>query len=243
MDKKYIIMAIVVLVIIYFIVNQLLVDKAVASSDNMFKSVDANSELSGLKGKIRKGVLSDFAYSFWIYVEGWDSTKKKSIVEHGVSGSCTKKRKIYLGESTNELFVNIPIKGDRGCSTQAPPISVPNIPLQRWVHVVVTTHNRTLDLYLNGKLVRSRLLDNIPVENNKGDESDENGITICKSSETYEGKFSRFSYHEKALNPRDVREIYAKGPEPTGLLGGLLGKYKIKLLFMKGSDTISSASI
>ena len=93
MDKKYIIMAIVVLVIIYFIVNQLLVDKAVAESDDMFKAVEANNGLSSLKGKIREGVLSDFAYSFWIYVEGWDSAKK-FIVEHGVSG-CNENRKIF----------------------------------------------------------------------------------------------------------------------------------------------------
>lgn len=242
MDKKYIIMAIVVLVIIYFIVNQLLVDKAVSESDDMFKAVEANNGLSSLKGKIREGVLSDFAYSFWIYVEGWDSAKNKFIVEHGVSG-CNEKREIYLGQSTNDLNVVIPIKGETACTTQATPISVSNIPLQRWVHVVVTTHNRTLDLYLNGKLVRSRLLDNIPVENNKGDDSGGKGITICNASSTYDGKFSRFSYHEKALNPRDVREIYAKGPEPSSLLGGLLGKYKIKLLFMKGSDTVSDFSI
>lgn len=171
MDKKYIIIAIVVLVIIYFIVNQLLVDKSIAVSDNMFKSVEADGKLGTLKGKIRKGVLSDFAYSFWIYVEGWDSAKKKSIVEHGVSGSCNQKREIYLAQDINKLLVKIPMKDGDACSIQAPPISVPNIPLQRWVHVVVTAHNRTLDLYLNGKLVRSRLLDNIPVENNKGDES------------------------------------------------------------------------
>lgn len=240
MDKKYIIIAIVVLVIIYFIVNQLLVDKAVAESDNMFKAVEANDGLSSLKGKIREGVLSDFAYSFWIYVEGWDSAKNKFIVQHGVK-NCGTDREISLGQSTNELVVNIPIKGENTNSNcnSVPSISISNIPLQRWVHVVVTVHNRTLDVYMNGKMVKSNIMTHVPHENEGGSDN----ITICKKDSTYDGKFSRFSYHEKALNPRDVREIYAKGPEPTGLLGGLLGKYKIKLLFMKGSDTVSDFSI
>ena len=240
MDKKYIIIAIVVLVIIYFIVNTLLVDKAVAESDDMFKSVEANDGLSSLKEKIREGVLSDFAYSFWIYVEGWDSDKNKFIVQHDVKDCPDKEREIYLGKSTNELVVKIPIKGDapNNCAS-VPSISISNIPLQRWVHVVVTVHNRTLDVYMNGKMVKSNLMTHVPHENEGGSDN----ITICNAQSTYKGKFSRFSYHEKALNPRDVREIYAKGPEPTGLLGGLLGKYKIKLLFMKGSDTVSDFSI
>merc|ERR1712070_804360 len=30
-----------------------------------------------------------------------------------------------------------------------------NIPLQRWVHLALVMHNKTLDVYLNGKLARS----------------------------------------------------------------------------------------
>ena len=43
---------------------------------------------------------------------------------------------------------------------------VPNIAIQRWVQVGVVLQNRTLDVYINGKLARSGILQGIPKMNN-----------------------------------------------------------------------------
>lgn len=240
MDKKYIALAIIVIVIIYFAFQYILSEKEVIKSNDMFITSEANAGLNSLKNKIKPGVISDFGYSFWIYVKSWDNEHVKNIISHGVQecGS-TFKREIKLGTEQNNLTIKIPHSNEEsGISCGANELNIANIPLQRWVHIAVTVHNRSLDVYLNGKMVKTSIMTGVPAANDAG-----SSLVICNPEETYSGKFSRFSYHEKALNPRDVRAIYAKGPEPTGLLGGLFGKYKIKLLFMKGSDKVSEFSV
>ena len=39
---------------------------------------------------------------------------------------------------------------------------VPNIPLQRWTNVLLSCLDRTLDIYLDGKLVRTCMLPGVP---------------------------------------------------------------------------------
>ena len=40
--------------------------------------------------------------------------------------------------------------------------TIRNIPIQKWIHLVVSIHGRVIDLYLNGKLVRSCLSADVP---------------------------------------------------------------------------------
>ena len=54
------------------------------------------------------------------------------------------------------------VTGDLSCpgpSNQQ--VIVENINMQKWVNVLVTVNNRTLDVYLNGKLVQTKAFNNI----------------------------------------------------------------------------------
>jgi hypothetical protein len=83
---------------------------------------------------------------------------------------------------------------------------VSNIPLQRWVHVVVTLWDRSLDVYINGKLARSGVLSSPPVLNN-GD------IHINKDG-GFNGYMSKMQYFNTTLNPHSVLKLYREGPMP-----------------------------
>jgi hypothetical protein len=41
-------------------------------------------------------------------------------------------------------------------------IHLPNVPLQRWTQITMAFEGRTFDLYVNGKLIKSHTLDNMP---------------------------------------------------------------------------------
>ena len=85
------------------------------------------------------------------------------------------------------------------------------LPLQRWVHVGVVLWNRTTDIYLNGKLVRSCILKGIPKVPWK-----EN--LYVASDGGFDGSMAQLRYWNRALNATEMYKIYSKGPLHWSLL-------------------------
>ena len=76
--------------------------------------------------------------------------------------------------------------------------------MQKWTHIVVTTYNNTVDTYLDGKLVKSCLLDGVP--NVKADSTlmvtPKNGSGGDKDLAGFGGYVRQLQYFSKTLNPR-----------------------------------------
>ena len=107
----------------------------------------------------------DFTYSVWVYVKDWNYKlgKNKSIIKR-VSNNGDVCPEIRLDKNTNNLQIYLQIYTDVGTnsvtnSKLSEACTVTNIPLQKWTHIAVTTNNRALDTYIDGKLVRSNILD------------------------------------------------------------------------------------
>lgn len=101
---------------------------------------------------------------------------------------------------------------------------VVDVGIQRWVHVAVVMWNRTLDVYKNGKLVRSCIIDGVvPNEGFKskliiggkgpGAHEDDN---ISKGGSW--GAISHVQYFNHALNAKQIYKRYRKGPNNWSLL-------------------------
>jgi len=87
----------------------------------------------------------------------------------------------------------------------ATPCDLVDLPLQRWNHVVIVLWNRSLDVYLNGKLARSCTLNHIPRLNNSPVYLTQNG--------GFEGDMATFRYFNRAVNADEVYSLYQKGYE------------------------------
>jgi hypothetical protein len=103
---------------------------------------------------------------------------------------------------------------------------VANIPLQRWVMVSVILWNRTLDVYVNGMLVRSAILPGIPLF----DANDLSNIYVgsSRADGTFNGHMSRLKYYNRAITANEVMELYRTGPLSSSVWWNNL-KHKIKL--------------
>lgn len=88
-----------------------------------------------------------------------------------------------------------------------------NLPLQRWVQVTVVMWNRTLDIYVNGKLVRSCVLPGIPLHEPKALSKVFMGTTNPKHA--FNGHISRVKYYNRAITAKEVMDLYVKGPLPA----------------------------
>ena len=99
---------------------------------------------------------------------------------------------------------------------------VPNIPLQKWVNVIVSVYQQSVDIYIDGKLVKTCLLYGIPNVD----------MTKSETSITPYGGFSgwttMFKYWEAPCDPQKAWDIYSAGYSGTWM-GNLLGNYSIKV--------------
>lgn len=94
------------------------------------------------------------------------------------------------------------------------PCDVMGVPLQRWFHIGVVLFNKTVDVYMNGKLARSCILENVPVI----DYSNGNFHLLAKNPNQqdnqlgFDGEISQLRYFNRALNASEMYKIYSKGP-------------------------------
>lgn len=144
-----------------------------------------------------------FSYSFWIYIQNWDWQfgKWKNILVKGNPGNSGKRAPgFWLYPRTNALHLRVSttIDNNEGCDIR-------NIPLQKWVHVVYVLNNRSVDVYIDGKLERSCVLKGIPIINNKD-------LIVAADGMGFYGKISALNYYTNALKPNQVTQLYRYGP-------------------------------
>jgi hypothetical protein len=203
---------------------------------------------------------TNFAYSIWFYVNDWNYRYGEPKVIFGRMGSKSKSGKgsvpgisgldpcpaVVLDAVENNLSVSL------GCypgADQAPTkkgntvvhtCSVSNVPIQKWVNLVVSVYGRTMDLYIDGKLVRTCLLPGVANVNNNSD------IYITPSG-GFNGWTSKLQYFPDSINPQEAWNIYTRGYGggyggfgfwPSGLSG-----YQVQVSLIENGTTQSSITI
>ena len=112
---------------------------------------------------------------------------------------------------------------------------VKNVPLQNWTNLIASVNGRSLDIYMNGKLVRTCVLPGVPFVDGKSS-------VYLTPLGGFSGYTSKFSYWADAISPQQAWNIYKSGPGGN-ILGNLLNQYKIQVNFMKGNETEASITI
>lgn len=137
---------------------------------------------------------------------------------------------LYLDKTTPTLYCYID-QPDTSCDNKVGPIALTtNFPLQTWVYVVVSVQNQYIDLYLQGKLVKSVQLTSVPTQ--PGDDS--NSVSLGKdavaSSNTtpWDASVAKFQYYTNSLNPQDVWSNYMAG-NGQKMLGTSFSSYGVNV--------------
>jgi hypothetical protein len=86
---------------------------------------------------------------------------------------------------------------------QNTPCDIIDLPLQRWNHICIVLWNKSLDVYLNGKLRRSCALSGIPKFNGEDIYLFQNG--------GFDGELINLRYFNHAKNAAQVYDIYKSG--------------------------------
>jgi len=160
----------------------------------------------------------EFTWSSWIYINNlqYGAGKYKNIFYKGDSNSQSTDLKnvinspgLYIAPNTNTLIVTI-----NTFKRLNQEITIPNIPLNKWISVIIRCRNTTLDVYINGIITRSIELSGIPRQNY--------GNVYVASNGGFDGYVSNLWYYDKALKTLDINSIVDKGPNTT-ILGSSQG--------------------
>ncbi len=158
---------------------------------------------------------TNFAYSFWFYVDNWNYNygREKILFRRAgnnpamasTAANTTPGPKVAFAGSNND--VNVTLACLNGASGTASVIeetcSISNVPLQKWVHLVVSVYGRSMDLYLDGKLVRTCLLPGIA--------STKDSDVVVTPGGGFDGWTANLKYFPKPLNPQEVWNLYVRG--------------------------------
>ena len=83
-------------------------------------------------------------------------------------------------------------------------ITIPDIPLNKWVNVIIRCKNTTLDVYVNGTIARSINLIGVPKQNY--------GDVYVAMNGGFNGYISDLWYFNYSLGTSAIQNILTKGP-------------------------------
>jgi hypothetical protein len=192
---------------------------------------------------------SNFTYSIWFYIDDWSYKYGKPKVIFGRMTPGTEADtnepcpSVVLGATQNNMVVSLAVYPtydtipDEGETVKfiVNRFAIANIAIQKWVNLFVSVYGRTMDIYIDGKLVRTCVLDGVA-------KIDSNAPVYITPYGGFSGWTSRFQYWSTESDPQKAWDIYKKGYGGS-MLGGVFGKYTIKVSLMEGDTEDSSITI
>ena len=158
---------------------------------------------------------------------------------------------ICLDSYDNNLLIDIETYGENRCRDTPQPLSgslnsivtrhkISNIPLQKWNCLILSVDTKTFDIYLDGKLRNSFILDG--TYNSSGTKKNIYLGNVINGVPGFEGFITRVRYEPNQINPQQAYKIYKDGINAS-LANSLFNQYSLKVSFLefnkeKGSFTI-----
>jgi hypothetical protein len=242
MSPLTIVIVIIFLILLYFFLRYLF------SSPNTLQTIQNGRTSSDIPATSLSttGTGSEdtnFAYSIWYYINDWnyrygevktlfarmggpDGTQPCPAVQFdAVENNVTVTLSCFPGEGSAESASATTV--DHACK-------VGNIPIQRWTNLLVSVYGRSMDIYIDGKLVRTCLLPGVANVNS------DSAIFVTPDG-GFDGWTSQFQYFPTAINPQEAWNIYSAGY--SGGLSNWFSNYQLQVAILENGNEKSSFTI
>lgn len=253
MSPLSIVITIVIIVFILMLLRYIFIDTYTLTSiqNGQTGATISASSLATNSGNVS---ASNFAYSVWFYVNDWNYRYGEPKVIFGRMGAASNQGDgsiegingldpcpaVVLGAVENNVQISLGCfpgvdqePTTPGSNTIIHTCSVSNVPIQKWVNLVLSVFGRTMDIYIDGKLVRTCLLPGVASVNNNAD------IYVTPGG-GFSGWTSKLQYWPNPLNPQEVWNVYTKGYSSSL---SLFGTYQVEISLVKNGNTQSTVTI
>lgn len=160
-----------------------------------------------------------YGIQFWAYIQDWNYKfgETKPVIVRQASGDVNPNITLHPTENSLQVTVSLfptstsgpgssepaPSNNDGSSTDGTFTCTITDVPLQSWFCVSVSLDGRAMDLYLNGKMVRSCVLPGVP----KPVLAD---LEIMPGG-GFSGKVIDVYHLSRALTPSDASAFYARG--------------------------------
>lgn len=263
MEIKTILFVVIIIVLLYTVVRYYFTDAntltGIVSGTTLATIPAASLATNGT------GINSvNFSYSIWVYIQDWNynyGEHKIIYTRMGATSAPTTSSSsdssiissepcpcVSLDPIQNNLRIDLTITGvDQAALTNddTPDPNNPaniihtcyvkNIPIQKWLNILISVYGKSLDIYLDGKLVRTSVLPGIPVINQAAN-------VYVTPAGGFSGWTSKFQYYPNATDPQTAWNIYQQG-YGSSWLSNLFGNYQLKVSFLENGNEDTSFTI
>ena len=156
----------------------------------------------------------EFTWSTWIFISNLQtntgvykhifSKGNSNLGENGVI-SPNNAPGLYIAPDTNSLVVMM-----NTYNVINEEIVIPDIPMNKWVNIIIRCQNTKLDVYINGTIARSINLVGVPKQNY--------GDVYVAMNGGFDGYISNLWYYDYSLGTAEIQNIIAQGPN-TKMVG------------------------
>jgi hypothetical protein len=153
----------------------------------------------------------EFTWSIWLLIESISTNS--NLYQHIFSKGNSNLQSdglifpnnapgLYLTPNKNELVV---IMNTYDVINEE--ITISDIPINKWLNVIIRCQNNTLDVYINGTIARSINLVGVPKQNY--------GDVYVALNGGFDGNISNLWYYNYALGTTAIQKIASTGPNTT----------------------------
>ena len=241
----------VLIIVLVYVVYKLMTKTTMAVSGFS----DASNTVVLPCKKFGTSTNSNYGYSTWLYIDSWASggqfTINKNLLTR-YSAANLPLFQLYLDNAQNNL--NLVINGTTP-ATNNPACTIPNVQLQKWINITISVYGNTVDMYLDGKLVRTCIMKYPPSALNVGDSLyigggynvAANGTLSSPANPTgnvgnLQGYISNVVYKANYFTPEEAWNIYSAGYGGSGMFD-FLTKYKLNFSITNDNQTLGQFSL
>jgi len=173
---------------------------------------------------------TSYSVSTWIYVSDWNVGygNKKTILERKVTGYANPG--MYLGSNVNNLIINFATFDTARKAANPQTITIDNISIQKWVCITACFGDKTVDTYINGKLVNTFVTDNPQYVIPQTSEVTNPDFSITPNG-GFSGSTANTRYYNRFLTPQEAWNIYK-----TGFNNNFLNQYNARFTFYENQN-------
>lgn len=235
MDFTRIIFVLIIFIVLYYLLSWFLESSVKLSG---VKSAKTMMEIEPKKTLTKK---TEFAYSIWFNIANWsgDNSKygeEKFLFKKGASETHSVSTPLliqtYFKKFENDLVIKIAYK-DGTSIFEHHTCELSNIPLQKWVNIIISVNTKVIDVYMDGKLAKTCVMPKPPYIGNTTEK------VFLTPNDGFSGETANFRFFSNPLNPQQAWNVYKAG-FGSGFFSSMLNKYKLKVAFMKDNQEYNS---
>ena len=248
MNALTIVIIVIIIVLVYFLLKFIFSNPYTLQSIQNGQTTTVIAATALATNSASSAQDTNFAYSIWFYINDWNYRYGQIKTIFARMGNAPAGKNpcpaVQFDAIENNVTVTLacfpgsggaaPAAGAMAATSVDHTCTVGNVPIQRWVNLIVSVYGRSMDIYIDGKLVKTCLLPGVANINS-------NASIYVTPDGGFDGWTSKFQYYPSPLNPQEAWNIYVAGYSAP--YANMFGSYQVQVSLLENGTAKSTLTV